>query len=106
MRDHFIVVQSSFKFYASGVRRYVNFCSRSGKFPFSGVVSAFVAMLAKEGICFATIIIIIRTYLSAVRHFQTASGQGDPGIPQMAHLEWESREIEPTVQQSLERNDN
>ena len=40
------------------------------------VVSAFVAMLAKEGICYAT----IKTYHSAVCYFHIASGQGDPDI--------------------------
>lgn len=47
-------------------------------------MSAFVAMLAKKGVCYAS----IRTYLSAVRHFQIASGLSDPGIAQMARLEY------------------
>ena len=75
------------KSYASGVKQYINFCSKFGQSPLpvvEDVMSAFVATLAEEGICYAS----IRTYLSAVRHFQIASGQGDPGNSQMAHLEY------------------
>ena len=68
-------------------------------------MSAFVAMLAEEGICYAS----IRTYLLAVPHFQIASGRGDPGISQMAHLEYVLKGIRRgwlTGQLSLERKDN
>ena len=77
-----ILVQSTMKFYASGIKRYVNFCSSLGQLPLpvtEGVVSAFVATLAKESICFAAI---------SSASLPSASGQGDSGIGQMAHLEY------------------
>lgn len=81
------LANSTAKTYASGVRRYLNFCSKLGRAPLPAteeLVSTFVAMLAKTSITYAS----IKTYLSAVRHFQIARGMGDPEIPKMARLEY------------------
>ena len=53
------LARSTAKSYASDVKQYINFCSRSGRSPLpvvEDVMSAFVAMLAN---CYAS----IRTYL-------------------------------------------
>ena len=47
-------------------------------------LSAFVSLLARDGLSFST----IRCYLAAVRHHQIACGLGDPGVPAMSRLEY------------------
>ena len=81
------LAKSTQKSYQSGVRRYRSFCVSSGRsvFPVAeDTLSAFVASLAKEAVSHTS----LRVYLSALRHHQIGNGQGDPGIAQMARLEY------------------
>lgn len=81
------LAKSTQKSYQSGVRRYRSFCVNSGHSAFpvaEDTLSAFVASLAKEGVSHTS----LRVYLSALRHHQKGNGQGDPGIAQMARLEY------------------
>lgn len=81
------LAKSTAKAYASGTARYVRFCNlcKIAPLPLSeSKLSAFVSLLAKDGLSFSS----IRCYLSAVRHHQIASGYGDPGVPLMSHLEY------------------
>ena len=81
------LAKSTAKAYASGTARYLRFCNRCKITPLpssESKLSAFVSLLAKEGLSFST----IRCYLSAVRHHQIARGYGDPGVPLMSHQEY------------------
>ena len=73
--------------YQSGIRRYEHFCSRLGRHSLpdsEDTLSAFAVTLAKEGVRYTS----LKVYLLAIRHHQIESGQGDPGIPRMARLEY------------------
>ena len=76
---------STQRVYASGKRKYLEFCKQFGVSPVpvseQGLVS-FVASMVKHGLKHAT----IKSYLSAVRHLQVSVGGGDPGIGSMPQL--------------------
>ena len=78
---------SSTRTYTSGTKRYIQCCSACKVTPLpvtEAKLSAFVSLLAKDGLAFST----IRCYLAAVRHHQIACGLGDPGVPTMSRLEY------------------
>ena len=78
---------SSTRTYTSGTKRYIQCCSLCKVTPLpvtEAKLSAFVSMLARDGLSFST----IRCYLAAVRHHQIACGLGDPDVPAMSRLEY------------------
>ena len=71
----------------SGSNRYCTFCSSVSVTPFpvsEYVLCLFVAHLYQDGLSSAT----VKSYLSAVRYVQIASGFGDPRLPTMPRLEY------------------
>ena len=79
------LAQSTLRSYQSGIKRYREFCIKLNKLPFpesEDVLSAFVAMLAEEGLSYSS----IRLYLSAIRYHHIKSDLGEPGISAMPRL--------------------
>ncbi len=73
------VVKSTAKLYASGQKRYLNFCARAKVSPLPTTkeqLCRFVSFLAGEGLRHTT----IKCYLSAVRRLQIVGGLGDPFV--------------------------
>lgn len=73
--------------YASGQKRYLEFCRLSSLSPFpttENQLCSFVAHLAQEGLQHSS----VRGYLSAVRHLQIMGGMGDPFVASWPLLEY------------------
>ena len=93
--DEFFVkglAKSTLKSYQSGIRRDKSFCARLSRQTLPAkeeTLLAFVAALVKEGVSYTS----LKVYLAAIRHYQIQNGLGDPGISQMAHLEYIMRGI-------------
>ena len=89
------LANSTQKSYASGKRRYIQFC-HSNNFPplptSELLLSRFISALANEKLSHRT----IKCYLSAVRHLHVAENHGDPGISGMVRLEQVMRGIKST----------
>ena len=80
------LAQSTQRAYASGKRRYLNFCERLGVPPLpttEGQLCYFVGFLKDQGLRHQT----VKSYLSAVRHLQISQGKGDPKMGTMPRLE-------------------
>ena len=72
---------------SSGTKRYIQCCSLCKVTPLpvtEAKLSAFVSLLARDGLSLST----IRCYLVTVWHHQIACGLGDPGVSAMSWLEY------------------
>ena len=71
--------------YLAGKKKYLLFCMQSGTTPLpvteEGLLH-FTAFVANQGLKHTT----IKGYLSAIRHLQVCSGNGDPGMGDMPRL--------------------
>lgn len=77
---------STKRVYASGQKRYLEFCRLSSLSPFplsEGQLCSFVAHLAEEGLQHSS----VKGYLSAIRHLQILGGMGDPFVASWPLLE-------------------
>ena len=74
------IAPSTLRTYQSGQRRFLRFCTDSGRQPLplsEHTLCLFVAHLASQGLVPQT----IKSYLSAIRYFNVMVGHGDPFIP-------------------------
>ena len=72
--------------YGAGKKKYLLFCQETGLVPLpvtEAKLLQFVAFAVNHGLKYQT----VKTYLSAVRHLQIASGGGDPRVDSMPLLE-------------------
>ena len=86
------VAPSTARVYATGQRRYLSFCRKSGSNPIplsENQMCLFVAHLADEGLQHSS----IKGYLSAVRRMQIVFGLGDPFVASWPLLECTLRGI-------------
>ena len=80
------LAQCTQRAYASGKRRYLNFCERLGVPPIpatKGQLCYFVGFLKDQGLWHQT----EKSYLSAVHHLQISQRKGDPKMGTMPRLE-------------------
>ena len=86
------IAPSTAQVYATGQRRYLSFCRKSGSNPIplsENQMCLFVAHLADEGLQHSS----IKGYLSAVRRMQIVFGLGDPFVASWPLLECTLRGI-------------
>lgn len=91
---------STRRVYASGQKRYLEFCKNSSLSPFplsENLLCTFVAYLMDEGLQYT----LIKGYLSAIRRLQIVQGPGDPFAASWPLLEYTLRGIK--LHQAKER---
>ena len=95
------LAQSTQKAYATGKRRYMEFCRKIVVVPLPTTekqLCCFVAYLREEGLRYQ----MVKSYLSAVRYMQISNDMGDPKIGSMSQLELVVRGMKRDRQASLQ----